>query len=84
MLSYFHYNQLPIDIKADELWEKGKFLSQRVYKNYGINLYMYSHFYIESWTDLNKNNLVKIEALPLKDLPNEYLVNINLESMIDG
>jgi hypothetical protein len=51
----YHFNILSDDEKAQLVWGQGVFLTNRVEKELGINLYGLSGFYVEIWYNQESN-----------------------------
>ena len=76
--SLYEFNILPDGEKADNVWEHGKFITNRVVEGHVINLYSINGFYVEIWYDQPNNKIIKIRSFTHTNPLDPYLDNIRL------
>lgn len=58
-----NYDQLPINQRADILWDQGKFIEAVELKNFDVSLYELDNNYFEMYYSLDHNRIEKISMI---------------------
>ena len=76
--SLYEFNILPDGEKADNVWEHGKFITNRVVEGHVINLYSLNDFYVEIWYHQSSNKIIKIRSFKSTNPLDPYLEEITM------
>jgi hypothetical protein len=74
------FENLPIDLRAQIVWTRGKFVDHIIYYNQKVNLYSIDEFFIEIFYDGEKNEISRISLVTDQGIT-KYISNINLDSL---
>ncbi len=77
-ISFYEYNALDLNAKAEILWDKGLFIENSATDEYGFNLYSLLGFYVEVTMIKPDNEIIAISAFKKGDRLTKYLDKITL------
>jgi hypothetical protein len=63
MMKATNYNQLPVNERADILWQEGKFIEAIELNDFDVSLYALNDKYFEMYYSVSGNRVEKIHEL---------------------
>jgi hypothetical protein len=71
------FDTLPIDLRAQIVWTRGRYVETIVYYNQRVNLYSIDEYFVEVFYNGEKNEVERITIATDQDIK-KYIMNINL------
>lgn len=71
------FEKLTLNERADYVWQHAKYINNRSYYGYSINLYGLNGTYIEVWYFENTQQIEKVEVLKNEKIIEQYLKQLN-------
>jgi hypothetical protein len=72
------FENLPIDLRAQIVWKRGKFVDHIFYYNQRVNLYSIDEYFVEVFYNGEKNEIERVAIATDQDLK-KYIAQIKLE-----
>ncbi len=79
----FKFESLTLDEKAQQVWDKGRFLASRQFGQYLINLYTIHNFFVEVWFRSSLDTVYAITAFTNSDHLESYVENVSLKEIFE-
>ena len=79
-MGIYEFNQLSLDEKVNVSSLEGTFLHNRIWNEYGINLYGFGGFYSEVWYNQDTNKVDKVRSFNNTSLLEPYLDDIEVDT----
>jgi len=76
----YEFNQLSIDEKVNVSSLEGTFLHNRIWNEYGINLYGFGGFYAEVWFNQETNKVDKVRSYNNTEMLEPFLDDIHIDT----
>jgi len=74
--------KLTIPEKMEQLWTEGEFISEKVYYDNNISLFLMDNFLVEVFLDRTSNEIVGIEIQENHQILFEYVKDIELSELL--
>jgi hypothetical protein len=71
------FESMPLDLRAQVVWNQATFIESIVYYNQRVNLYSLKKSFVEVFYDAQKNEISRITLATDQDLK-KYIANIDL------
>ena len=81
-MTNFEFSQLNDTAQAEELLDRGIFLTERLYKNFTIFLYQVDHFYVEVYYNNRFNVLQGMKSFEDDATLQPYLDSIDITCLV--
>jgi hypothetical protein len=78
-MGIYEFNQLTLEDKVYTASNEGTFLHNRIWEEFGINLYGFGYFYAEVWYNQKNNTVDKVRSFNNTDMLEPYLVDIKID-----
>jgi len=82
MISKDKFNSLTLDHKANLIFQKRNFVSNRKYYGFEISLYLFGGLFVEVWYFVAANEIQRIETAAYSDLA-LYVKHLDLEELFE-
>lgn len=79
LATYYQFNLLSLNEKAQYTWEHGTYLATRKADVYKVNLYHLGKFFAEIFYNSNKNSIAHIKSFKSKMCLEPYLNRIEID-----
>lgn len=82
-MDYHAFNCLPLDIRAELVWQHGRFLAIRSEGGCSVVLYHMSRFFAEVWYSPEDNQIALVHGFENRKLLDPFLDTIDLEELLE-
>jgi hypothetical protein len=79
-MGIYEFNQLSIDEKVIAASMEGTFLHNRIWEEYGVNLYGFGGFYAEVWLHRPTNKVERVRSFNNTSALEPYLDDIKIDT----
>lgn len=77
------FKKLPLALQYKTIEEKGKYIMQRRFLHYTIELFQLDEQYIEVWRSIATNQIYWIECQSLNYVSDNYLSSLKIEKLFN-